>query len=209
MRAGYLPYMKTVCLLDESGVIVEGPNPRYIGKNALKRTFTEIMPTSTQNEGSPEKTPAAFTPPSADKNCLDTVSKKTPCQKSSSATSPKKPTLETAVSAIQTPNTTKQLDEPTVRKPTRPRKLNIQKATAGTVEDAFLDKIKAKCGSLTELLSPKKPIFMVKSAARFKTGGELRKQATTTEVSNPHQCLAEDLTISSDEEDGELINMLY
>ena len=98
-----------------------------------------------------------------------------------------------------------------MRKPTRPRKPATNSKKTVDTTDTFLEKITMKCGSLSELLTPKKPVFTVQSAARFKTAGELRKATLQTLKNIPAQVdmVEQDLVISSDEEDGEICDMLY
>ena len=47
MRTGYLQYMKTITLLDESGILLEGPNPRYFGTSSVQIRKPVTMRTQT------------------------------------------------------------------------------------------------------------------------------------------------------------------
>ena len=69
MKTGHLKYMKTITLLDESGILLEGRNPRYFGinitqKRQLSTSYVQTSgaqytasATATRPENSPEAVP--------------------------------------------------------------------------------------------------------------------------------------------------------
>ena len=100
MRAGYLPYMRSICLLDESGVLLEGPNPRYQGnRNCEKRPMREPISTSplpAADNTVNEKTVSAMKPvTSCTKNQSDTPANETTTKISNGAKKKKKSTQKT------------------------------------------------------------------------------------------------------------------